>query len=86
MVHVRFHRLDLKNGHLEKLVIDSSMMKTTVESKTNDGIKLNPHTTTLLAVREGCWCFILTKLLNHQYALALDVVQGLDGRNWFQSC
>ena len=47
--------------------------------------KLNPQEMWLITVLEKLLKFILNELI-YQHALALDVIQVLDVRNYFQSC
>ena len=77
-----------KKGCLEKLVLDSSIMKkTTAELKTK-GKKLNSHATYVVnsGQRKDTGVLFGLNYSIHQHALALDVIQVLDGRNYFQSC
>ena len=82
-LHGRFYR---GYGCLGKLALDSFTMKKKA-AELNSGTILNPHVTCVI---NGCQGKIFGVYSDfnysmHQHALALDVIQVLDGWNYFQS-
>ena len=75
-----------KNGRLRKLALDLSMMKKMATESKAKGRKLNPYATCMANSCQGKTGVLFRLYSIHQHALALDVIQVLDGSNYFLSC